>query len=194
MNKRAQKVVKNATKTVNTPGSKETGHVYFQQADGTTKRIPFTDSSGAITLKCAKEDIEGAVCGNPFNCVMARMFQQAFGPLTSEVRVGKKYMHVLQGFGDHVTSIRFAVKGKLKRAIHQFDVSNGASGFKAGDTYTIFPPAPTDKRNGREKGVYGAHNGRGAKNRLNVVAKARMSPTRSIFCFVGPQKPIFPGK
>jgi hypothetical protein len=193
MNKKAKEVVKNATKTVNTPGAKEKGYTYFQQADGSTKRVRFTDATGEVSLECKKADIDKAVCGDPMNCVMARMFIRTFGPLCTEVRVGKKYMHVVQGTGDMQHAIRFAVKGKLKKAIHEFDVSKGARGFTAVDIYVICPPAPTDKRNGREKGVYGAHNGRGAKNRL-VENRQPIRPTRNIFCFTTPERPLFPAK
>lgn len=168
---------------------REVGMTYLQQEDGSTKRIPFTDATGDMTLQCKPIDIKEAKCGDPMNCVMARMFRRSFGPMCVEVRVGKTAMHVVSKTpSGELYAVRFAVKGKLKKAIHQFDISKGGSGFVSGEEYTIHPPAPTDRRNGREKREYGAHNGKGAKNRI-LETRAPIRPTRSIMCFVQP-KPV----
>ena len=180
--KKAQKVINTTTKSANSPKGKESGTTWFQQKDGRRIRVTFTDAVKPLVLQCLPEDIEGAVCGNPFNCVMARMFLRTLGALCTEVRVGKKYMHVVKGN----TSTRFAVKGKLKKAIHLFDISKGREGFKVGEKYTILPPAPTDKRNGRVKAPFGPKNGKGEVRMMKErVAPVRTAPTRDLTCYLG---------
>lgn len=164
----------------------KTGYVFFQQADGSTKRIPFRDAHEDVRIKCTHLDIKLAVCGDHFNCVMARMFRREFGKSCTEVRVGKKYMHVVFGKGGIAHSVRYELKGKLKKAIHQFDISKGQSGFVAGESYILCVPSLTNRRNGRVKGVYGPHNGKGARNRL-IENRQPVRPTRNIMCFLPPQ-------
>lgn len=176
---------KKPTKSVKAPQSKEKGFVYFQQADGTSKYLPFDDARVEVVLKCTQADIKEAVCGDPMNCVMARMFRRAFGKTCTEVRVGKRYMHVVFGEGAIAHSKRYGLKGKVMKAIHQFDISKGGSGFVSGETYILTPPSPTSVRGGRVKGAFGAHNGKGARNRL-IENRAPIRPTRNIMCFTAP--------
>jgi hypothetical protein len=171
-------------------GGREVGYVYFQQKDGTTKKIPFTDATGEIPLMCTQEDIDGATCGDPFNCVMARMFRRAFGPLCTEVRVGKKYIHVVQGKGSYANSIRFACKGKLKKAIHTFDISKGHHGFTPGETYVLSKPAPQDERNARPNRRDLYQNGTSGKGMQRLMNKRPIAPTRNIMCFLPPSRKV----
>jgi hypothetical protein len=171
-----------------TTKKKDVGYVRFRQHDGTRMRIPFQDANREVTLVCTQEDIDLAVCGDPFNCVMARMYQRAFGPTCTEVRVGKTAMHVVMGMGDFIHSMRFNVKGRLKRAIDQFDRSRGASGFRAGEAYTLYPPTPSDRRNARPGRPWNRQGGKGTQKQL-IERRAPCRPTRNIFCFIA-QKPV----
>lgn len=164
------------------------GFVSFQQKDGSRLRIPFEDATQEVTLVCTKADIDDAVCGDPFNCVMARMYRRAFGPTCTEVRVGKTCMHVVLGTGARQFSMRFDVKGKLAKAIHQFDISKGASGFTVGEKFTLFPPTPSDRRNARPDRPWNREGGKGKQKQL-TERRAPIHPTRDIFCFI-PQKKL----
>ena len=171
-------------------GGREVGYVYFQQKDGTTKKIAFTDAIGEVTLLCTQADIDGATCGDHFNCVMARMFRRVFGPLCTEVRMGKKYCHVVQGKGNMAHSIRFAVKGKLRKAVHTFDTTNGHHGFVAGQTYVLCVPAEQDLRNARpnRRDKHTANTkGTGMQRLMN---KRPIAPTRNIMCFLPPSRKV----
>ena len=183
MKKSAEKVINQAAQTVSNPKSKDRGYIHLKQADGSSWKIPFVDAKKALVLQCKEGDIEGAVCGDPTNCVMARIFKDNLGALCTEVRVGKRYVHVISGEGDRAFSTRFECHGTLVKAIHAFDTSKGLRGFKAGESYTLLPPSPKNKRNGRtDKGPWGKENGKGARNRL--TARAPIPLTRSMFCFI----------
>jgi hypothetical protein len=166
--------------------SAEKGKIYLPQRVGKRLRIPFEDATESVTLKCTEKDIQNAVCGDPFNCVMARMFRRQFGPMCTEVRTGKTCMHVIMGKGDRMHSMRFDVKGKLRKAIDQFDRSRGGSGFTAGQEYTVHPPTPSDRRNARPGRPWNRKGGKGTQKQLKERI-APIRPTRNVFSFIVPE-------
>lgn len=164
--------------------NKSEGFVYWPQSDGKSLKLPYRDADLPQHLVCTERDIAEAVCNDPTNCVMARMCRREFGPSLVEVRVLRTAIHVVVKKYGKLSVIRFDVKGKLMKAILQFDRSSGASGFQAGQTYTLYPPVASDVRGARTKSR-GKSNGNGQrKSGIDRVAPIR--PTRARFCMSNP--------
>lgn len=163
--------------------STEQGFIWITRTGGVRQRIPFKDAEQEVTLTCLQEDIDNAVCGDPLNCVFARMFKRAF-PWLKEVRVGKTCIHIVMGIGDTLYSMRYDIKGKLAQAIDKFDRSKGLRGFKAGDTFTLHPPTPSDRRNARPGRTWNRQGGRGTQKQFTERRAAIRPRSRNIFCSV----------
>jgi hypothetical protein len=154
------------------------GFVNWPQKDGKSLRVPYKDADLPQHLVCMPKDIAKAVCNDPTNCVMALMLRREFGASLVEARVLRTTAHVLIKKYGKLQSIRFDVKGRLLKAIQQFDRSEGGSGFLPGETYTLYPPVPSDVRGARAKSK-GKGNG---KQTIGINRIAPVHPSRATFC------------
>jgi len=114
---------------------------YTLLKDGHDKwqRIPFKDALQAITLVCLKQDIRGAVCGNPQECVLARMLRRLYGAFFYHVCViGTRTHVIMKDPHGKLFSIRFGLSPEAERAREQFDKGDACNvGFVVGESYTL---------------------------------------------------------
>jgi hypothetical protein len=111
----------------------------IKNGKGEWVKLPFKDATSELTLVCTKEDIRGARCGNPKECVLARMLRRVYGPLFYDVCVIATRTHVItkDPFGN-LSSTRFGLSTEAEGARTQFDKGDACNvGFVVGQTYTL---------------------------------------------------------